>query len=168
MKKILKIQFWKAEKALAMQILEQEGLPRGKEEGFVRINDVPWFYDRRIDLRGHDPDHDWDINRMTFDTNVARDGYLQEAVKAITNELFTGKGKLEAGEMCEVWDPDSKKWQERRLLAVLPENYEKGFIVADLDEPNRYVSFPAARPFTKRTEPKIEKCGDIVTYTWKE
>lgn len=29
--KKLKIQFWKAEQVLAMQILEQEGLPRYKE-----------------------------------------------------------------------------------------------------------------------------------------
>ena len=33
MSKKLKIQFWKADKALAMQILEQEGLPSCKEEG---------------------------------------------------------------------------------------------------------------------------------------
>ena len=41
MRKKLKIQFWKAEKALAMQILEQEGLPKEKGDGFVRINDSP-------------------------------------------------------------------------------------------------------------------------------
>lgn len=35
--KELKIQFWRAEKALAMQILEQEGLPKRKKEGFFRI-----------------------------------------------------------------------------------------------------------------------------------
>ena len=32
MSKKLKIQFWRAEKALAMQILEQEGLPKEKND----------------------------------------------------------------------------------------------------------------------------------------
>lgn len=37
MSKKLKIKFVKFEKALAMQILEQEGLPKRKKEGFFRI-----------------------------------------------------------------------------------------------------------------------------------
>lgn len=52
MKKKLKIQFWKAENTLAMQILEQEGLPRYKDEGFTRIWDQPGLYECSIDLRG--------------------------------------------------------------------------------------------------------------------
>lgn len=34
MNKKLKIQFWKAEKGLVMQILEQEGLPKEKKGRF--------------------------------------------------------------------------------------------------------------------------------------
>ena len=46
MKKKLKIKFWKAERALAMQILEQEGLPERKETGSVQIRNVNrLFYD---------------------------------------------------------------------------------------------------------------------------
>nr|DAQ48450.1 MAG TPA: hypothetical protein [Caudoviricetes sp.] len=41
MSKKLKIQFWKAEQVLAMQILEQEGLPRYKEKGYHnRIGEI--------------------------------------------------------------------------------------------------------------------------------
>ena len=94
MSKKLKIQFWRAEKALAMQILEQEGLPERKEDGVVRINDAPWLCGERIDLRGYNHDYDWDIDRGVFDTNAERDEYLRKTVNAITEELFTGEGEL--------------------------------------------------------------------------
>lgn len=49
----LKIQFWKAEKGLVMQILEQEGLPKEKMDGYVRINDSPALIsDKVVWLRG--------------------------------------------------------------------------------------------------------------------
>lgn len=51
MKKKLKIQFWKAERALAMQILEQEWLPNYKDEGFTYIWDQPALYENSIDVR---------------------------------------------------------------------------------------------------------------------
>ena len=165
MSKKLKIQFWKDEKALAMQILEQEGLPRRKEEGFVRINDVPWLYDERIDLRGHDPDHDWDVNRMTFDTNDERDEYLQKAVNAITEELFTGEGELKVGEWCMVRN-DGEPTDRRKILAILPEHYENRFIAANGSI--HWSSHQFAFPIAKRIEPKIEECGNVVTYTWEE
>lgn len=46
--KKLKIQFWKAEKALAMQILEQKGLPNLKTEGNVRIWDYSALFKEAI------------------------------------------------------------------------------------------------------------------------
>ena len=166
--KKLKIQFWKAEKALAMQILEQEGLPRRKEEGFVRINDVPWLYDERIDLRGDYLDHDWDINRMTFDTNDERDEYLQKIVSAITDELFTDEGELKIGKMCEVKYDESGSWERRKLIAILPVQYKKRFIAETEDNPTEHASWEYARSITRRIEPKIEECGSIVTCTWDD
>ena len=52
MKKKLKIKFWKAEKALAMQILEQEGLPKVKDDGNVNIGQCPDLYSDMVELRG--------------------------------------------------------------------------------------------------------------------
>lgn len=53
MSKKLKIQFWRAEKALAMQIIEQEGLPAEKGNGFVKIIDSPALdFEMGIWLRG--------------------------------------------------------------------------------------------------------------------
>lgn len=167
MNKKLKIQFWRAEKALAMQILEQEGLPSCKEDGFVNINDFPWIHWRRIELRGDCPDHDWDIGRVIFDTNAERDAYLHWAVAAITDELFTEEGELKVGEKCEVRDDEDEKWRRRKLITILPEQQSYRFVVETL-EPHRYVGCEYARPISKRTEPKIEECGQLVTCTWEE
>ena len=165
--KKLKIQFWKAEKALAMQILEQEGLPE-KDTGIVRITKYAMFYDDIICLRGSQSEYDLDLIVEKFNTNIERDAYLKKVVNAITDELFTGgRGELKVGEMCEVRDLEFRKWQERKLLAILPENYEERFIVANLCYPNRYVPFSDARPIAKRTEPTIEECGNVITYTWE-
>lgn len=166
--KKLKIQFWKADKALAMQILEQEGLPYRKNEGLVHIESFPWLYKTAIELRGEHISKNSDIVWITFDTQYELNVYLNWAVSAITDELFTRGGELRVGDMCEVWDEEFKKWQERKLLAILPENYEERFIVSNFYYPNRYVPFSDARPIIKRTEPTVEECGNVITYTWEE
>ena len=168
MNKKLKIQFWKAENTLAMQILEQEGLPRYKEEGFTRIWDQPALYEHSIDLRGR---AEWDnlhIPHIEFDTNAKRDAYLDKVINAITDELFTGKGELKVGEMCEVRYDEEDFWEKRKLLAVLPEQYKERFIAEADDYPDMYSSWNYARPITKRTEPTVEECGQLITYTWEE
>lgn len=165
MKKKLKIQFWKAEKALAMQILEQEGIVSGSKHVYMGL---PELCCDRIYLRDETERGNLDVDARSFEANSERDAYLNWVIKAITDELFTGEGELKIGEMCEVWHPTDLEWQERKLLAILPENYEERFIVTNLYHPNRYVPFSNARPITKRTEPTIEECGSVFTYTWEE
>lgn len=172
MNKKLKIQFWKAEKALAMQILEQEGSFRDSE--YVGTG-YPELCCDRIYLCDEEERGNLGVAARHFDTNASRDEYLKTVIRWISEEQF-GKnneemlkaGDLKIGEMCEVWNLEFKKWQERKLLAILPENYEERFIVANLCYPNRYVPFSVARPISKRTEPTIEECGQLVTYTWEE
>ena len=159
--KRLKIQFWKAEKALAMQILEQKGLPKRKDEGDVRIWDYSAIFKEAIFLGGIDGHISHDI----FDSNAERDEYLQKAVNAITYELFTGGGELKVGEMCEVRD-FGDFWVKRRLLAILPAHYEGQFIIGD--DAGSWCSYKYARPIANRTEPTVEECGNVVTYTWEE
>lgn len=171
--KRLKIQFWKAEQVLAMQILEQEGLPRYKEEGFVLIWEQPALYECSIDLRGRAKWANLNIPCIEFNTNVERDEYLQKAVNAITDELFTdelftGEGELKIGEMCEVKDYKDDNWERRKLIAILPEQYNRRFIAEVGNYPDEYSSWDCARPIAKRIEPKIEESGNIVTYTWEE
>lgn len=170
--KKLKIQFWKAEKALAMQILEQEGLPKEKSEGFVRIGSSidlePW----RIGLRGKDPDFHFFIVQRHFRTDAERDACLQKAVNAITDELFTGNRELKVGEMCEVRYDEEDFWKKRKLIAILPERYNERFIAETKGYSKGYskshCSWSYARPIAKRTEPTIEECGQLITYTWEE
>ena len=96
MSKKLKIQFWRAEKALAMQILEQEGLPSCKEEGEALIWEQPSLYEYSIDLRGLAKWANLRISHIGFDTNAERDEYLKKAINAITDELFTGSEELKS------------------------------------------------------------------------
>lgn len=169
MSKKLKIQFWKAEKSLAMQILEQEGLPEGKEDGFVRIDDSPRFIpEMGVWLRGYLHYKNLKLIPIYFVTNAERDAYLQKVVNAITDELFTGEGELKIGEMCEVKDYKDGQWKKRKLLAVLPAQYKERFIVEREDFPTECASWTYARPITKRTEPTVEECGNVVSYTWEE
>lgn len=170
MNKKLKIQFWKAEKALVMQILEQERLPYYKDDGFVNINTCPWISKTCVDLRGEERDRDLEVSRIAFDTNIERDNYLQEVVNAITDELFTGYRELEFGEMCEVSRRKSDGWVKRKLLAVLPKKYKNKykFITESVDEGTLVELWTFARPIVKRIEPTLNKCGNVFTYTWEE
>lgn len=164
MSKKLKIQFWKAELALAMQILEQKGLPKRKDEGDVRIWNYSALFRQALVLYGKE-EFDLNISHIEFATNTERDEYLQKAVNAITDELSTGEDKLEVGEMCEVSD-DGVSWHKYRLLAILPDRYEMRFIVEN--GTLSWCTCTYARPIAKRIEPKIEESGNIVTYTWEE
>lgn len=102
---------------------------------------------------------------IEFNNNIERDEYLQKAVNAITDELFTGKGELKIGEMCEVSD-DGVSWYKYRLLAILPDRYEMRFIVEH--GILSWCTCTYARPIAKRTEPTVEECGQLITYTWEE
>ena len=167
-KKKLVIKFWKAEKALVMQILEQEGLPEMKEKGSVRIVVDPSIRRNDIYLRGKLRAGNFNIDRLYFGANSERDKYLDKITKAITDELFTETSELKVGEMCEVRDFEYEDWQTRKLLAILPKNYIIRFIVDTDEVKDDWVDFRQARPLAKRTEPKVEENGEIVTYTWEE
>lgn len=168
MSKKLKIKFWRAEKALAMQILEQEGLPERKVGGVVNIEHSPDLFTNMVELRGMWSHRDFSIAVRYFSENQERDEYLDKLVNTITDELFASNGELRVGEMCEVRDYEHKKWQTRRLLAILPTHIKMPFLV---ERPNNNAWFEEwrhARPLCKRIEPTVETNGEIVTYTWEE
>lgn len=167
--KKLKIQFWKAEKALAMQVLEQEGLPKEKEKGYIRIVLQPELLAETLYLRGKEHEYNLCILSIDFNNNSDRDAYLEKAVNAITDELFTGEGELKIGEMCEVKDYKDGQWKKRKLLAILPKEYKNPFVAESEVGKNDYcILWNCARPITKRIKPTVEKCGNVVTYTWEE
>ena len=165
MSKKLKIQFWRAEKALAMQILEQEGSFCDSEHVYMGL---PELCCDRIYLCDEAERGNLDVSARSFVANSERDAYLQKAVNAITEELFTESGELKLGEMCKVRNSESGKWEKRKLLVILPKQYENRFIAETKDYPAGHSSWTFARPIVKRIEPTVEECGQLVTYTWEE
>lgn len=131
MEKKLKIQFWKAECALAAVIPEQLGLPlrphiydkttfpwKYKEEYFVIVNKHSydehfWLSPTYIELKPkciEDKKDCWHrIGKITFGSNEARDNYLAKVVKKITDEIFNNpriEPKVEKNGEVEtyIWD----------------------------------------------------------------
>ena len=169
MSKKLKIQFWKAEKALAMQILEQEGLPKEKRDGCVKIKDSPaLIFETGVWLRGYRFYSDFRLDLIYFTTNTERDAYLDKVINAIMDELFTGEGELKVGEMCEVRTGAYECWHKSELIAILPKKYNYPYLTECTNSDKEFLYWRYARPITKRTEPKIEECGQLITYTWEE
>lgn len=170
--KKLKIQFWKAEKALAMQILEQEGSFRDSE--YVGTG-YPELCCDRIYLCDEEERGNLGVAARHFDTNASRDEYLKTVIRWISEEQF-GKnneemlkaGDLKIGEMCEVRNSESGNWRKRKLIAILPRQYDERFITELDDYSTGHCSWYYARPITKRTEPTVEECGQLITYTWEE
>lgn len=167
MSKKLKIKFWKAEKALAMQILEQKGLPKNKEEGYILIVNGPAMYEDSICLRGKQHTSDFNLDYYYYETNSERDKDLDKITNAITDELFTSNGELRVGEMCKVSDNENEDGAPNELIAILPKGYKARFIVK-VFYGTGWESFEYAQPLSKRTEPKVETNGEIITYTWEE
>lgn len=144
------------------------GVAEKKRDGYVRIYDSPALIsDKVVWLRGYLHYANLRLKPLHFATNAERDEYLQKAVNAITDELFTGEDKLKVGEMCEVKDGEVGDWEKRKLIAILPAQYRERFIVEWEDCPTEHASWTYARPISKRIEPHIEECGNVVTYTWE-
>lgn len=171
MKKKLKIKFWKAKKALVMQILEQKGLPEIKEEGKVAIMEHPDLYPDCIFLQGCNFEQNDYIATISFESNRERDIYLDKTVKAITDELFSSDNELKVGEMCEVSScPDLSDgyWHKKKLIAILPDNYRSRFITQCDEDSNNWFGYKYARPICKRIAPKIIINREVETYIWEE
>ena len=167
MSKKLKIKFWRTERALAMQVVEQEGLPKQKYNGVIMIINGACLCNKSLYLRGCEETFDFDISSKSFDSNEDRDAYLDKITQSITDELFTSNCELKVGEMCEVVLCNGS-WGQRKLLAILPENYSDRYIVDCTNAQSAFYAYSQARPLAKYTEPKIEECGELITYTWEE
>lgn len=169
--KKLKIKFWKTEKALAMQILKQEGLPKNKVEGVICITSSPELYKKEIHLRGECRQYDLYISTIYFRSDQERDKYLDEIINAITDELFTGKGKLEVDEYCEVSKNPEYGWHKAMYAGTLDEKFKvvrNHLTYFNSEHKDLLCRWEYARPLAKRIKPKVETNGEIITYTWEE
>ena len=160
MTKKLKITFVKFEKALFMQVLEQEGDFKEKKHSLVRAS--PALDEEGIYLRGRNAEWNEDVRGINFANNAERDKYFNDVVKWISEEQFKTSGKLEIGKVCEV-SSNKVDW-DCRIFA--------GKTAKQLGEP-RYIAFGVggdyfvrwkyARPIGGCIQPKID--GDV--YTWE-
>lgn len=160
MTKKLVIRFVKFERALVAQQL-------GKAEGFRGIGgDTPhvfvgdYFFSLNrdsvyLETRGRKA-----ISMLTFNSNTACDEYLNNVVKWISEEQFSGSGKLEIGKECEFSD-NAIKWFRGVFGGKSAKQLgEPRFLSAGSDI---LVRFKNARPIGGCVQPKIE--GDV--YTWE-
>lgn len=100
MKKKLKIQFWRAERILAMQILEQEGSFRDSKHVYMGF---PELCCDRIYLC--DEEEHLNISAIYFDTNAKRDEYLKTVIRWISEEQFgAGSRELKVGGDVYTWE----------------------------------------------------------------
>lgn len=161
MSKKLKIKFVKFEKALAMQILEQEG--SFQDSVHVNIGMPELCYDV-IYICDEEERGNSGIAKKYFNTNHERDEYLKNVIRWISEEQFNeGTGELKVGKMCEVRDCDYEEWERRKLLAILPEKFKAPYMVEDPRCDNDWLCFLQARPIDGVIEPTID--GDV--YTWE-
>lgn len=161
MTKKLKIRFAKFEKALAMQILEQEGSFCNSKHIQIGIpelcgDDVYLCEEDERDNLNH-------VSMVEFVSNELRDTYLDNVIRWISEEQF--REKLTVGELCEVRNKNTDDvWRIRKLITILPEPYYSPYIVeAHEGRGCCWQAFDQARPI-KNSNPKID--GDI--YTWEE
>lgn len=160
MKKLLKIRFVKFECSLVAQQLELEGFSFAQLE-HIKINqNVFRLEPNAVWLQNENPL--FSGAKLPFNSNVARDKYLDKVVKWISEELFVTKGKLEVGKLCDVSD-DKKDWRRRTLLAVLPNAYFSRYIASEDYSLFKWCSWKYARPLVSCVQPKID--DDI--YTWE-
>lgn len=158
MTKKLKIRFVKFERAIAMQVLEQEGYFDTKEH--VRVRAYPAVDDTCIFLRGWEKNYDYSLQTIRFDNNAERDEYLNDVINWISEEQFAEDGKLEIGEEC-LFSEDSNNWLSGKYAGECAEQLgEPRFLKLDNDV--SISRWKYAKPFYGAL--KID--GDV--YTWEE
>ena len=159
MTKKLKIRFVKFERALAMQILEQDGIFKATKH--VQSISSPGINYCYICLRGNDlSSHNIISTLSNFSDNAERDEYLEKVIKWISEEQFSTKGKLKIGKECEFSD-DGVAWYSGHFGGKCAKELgEPRFLAAGS---NILVRFKNARPIVGCVRPKID--GDV--YTWK-
>lgn len=162
MTKKLVIRFVKFERALAMQILEQEGLFKATEH--VRALGFPAISSGCIFLRGVDSSLHNDISVSSdFPDNDARDECLEKVIKWISEEQFSRSGKLEIGKECEVSDY-GEGWVRRIFAGKTARQFGEPRTIA-LGFGNSLIlrRWKYVRPIDSFVQPKID--GDV--YTWE-
>lgn len=159
MKKLLKIRFVKFERALVAQQLEiQWGYT--SFESFEHTMFDAFHIDFAYDAVWLGRHPNGNVAVRVFESNAARDEYLEKVIKWISEEQFAIKSKLEIGKECEFSD-NAIEWFRGVFGGKSAKQLgEPRFLSAGSDI---LVRFKNARPIGGCVQPKIE--GDV--YTWE-
>ena len=161
MTKKLKIRFVKFERALAMQILEQDGIFKATEH--VKAIVCPEICNKCIYLRGKNLEYDTAIGFIRFSDNAERDKYFNNAIKWISEEQFATGGKLEIGKECEASD-NGEDWVVRSFAGKSAKQLgEPRYLAYWYDNLGYLMRYKYVRPLSSFVRPKID--GDV--YTWE-
>ena len=162
MTKKLKIRFVKFECALAAQQLEiQWGT--APFESFEHTMFEAFHIDFAYDAvwLGRHPNRN--VAVRIFDSNAARDKYLNNVIKWISEEQFATGGKLEIGKECEASD-NGENWFVRFFAGKSAKQLgEPRYLAYWYDNLGYLIRYKYVRPLASFVRPKID--GDV--YTWE-
>lgn len=161
MKKILKIRFVKFERAIATQVLEQEGFFKATEH--IGGSTAHSFYKERIYLYSPKEypfeEYKYRVDVIGFDNNAERDEYLEKVVRWISAEQFATGRKLKIGEAC-LFSDDGKDWHSGEYAGKCARQLGKlRFLALDGD-----VSLTRWK-YVKPLYGALKVDGDV--YTWE-
>ena len=161
MTKKLKIRFVKFERAIAMQILEQDGIFKATKH--VQSVVCPEIGNKCIYLRGKNSEYDTTIGFIRFSDNAERDKYLNNVIKWISEEQFATGGKLEIGKECEASD-NGEDWVVRSFAGKSAKQLgEPRYLAYWYDNLGYLIRYKYVRPLASFVRPKID--GDV--YIWE-
>ena len=161
MTKLLKIRFVKFERALAMQILEQEGIFMTIEH--VRVRAYPSLDENCVFLRSWEREYDFSVRTIRFNDNAERDKYFNNVIKWISEEQFALGRKLEIGKECEASD-NGEDWFVRAFAGKSAKQLgEPRYLAYWYDNLGYLIRYKYVRPLASLVRPKID--GDV--YTWE-
>ena len=167
----LKLQFWRTDKAVAVTVLECEGIPITKDrEGAIEVcsyHITKLFDDGEMILNNHETGM-IDV----IDVDNPRE-YIDKLVKNIAKEIFNLKNqKVEVGDIVTVDDDNV----EYTVISILPEKYYnryivttsncKGFIRRPSSDKQKVYAIPNVIPIKKALAMK-DVTGNVETYTWE-
>lgn len=168
--KYLRLRLWKTNHdntlKLCMIIMEQHGLPERKTDGRIRIASEPslcdWGDENKAYLRGSNKDeHDKSIRyyygEYSKGNNERVDKDYDRLIREISDELFEGK-LPESDETVFVprdvlvRNASDEPFVKRKLIAIMPSNYQQRYICQWESDPNRFQPFTMAKEIEQDAE----------------
>lgn len=165
----LKLQFYKTDKAVAVSVLECEGIPATTDDGAIEVcfyHTTELFSDGEMILNNHKTG-----TISTIEVDNPRE-YIDKLVTNITRELFASrKREVKVGDIVDI-DGDGVEYT---VLHVLPEEYYNRYIVTSnrfeggvrpFDKPKVYA-MPNIPPVDEKSAVMKEVTSTVETYTWE-